>query len=262
MDFYKIKRQLRYQKYSKSTFDTYLSCLTQFKKHLDQCQADIEEDSIKDYLQILSSQNYSRSTINQHVNAIKFYLEKVLRLPRTTYYIDRPKKEKKLPSVLSLDEVQRIFQQVSNVKHKAVLSLLYSSGLRIGEVIHLKITDIDSDRMTIHIRSAKGAKDRMVPLATNVLELLRKYYLAYSPKEYLFNGAESSRYSPTSVRQVLSRAVRKAFIKKNVTPHTLRHSYATHLLERGTDLRYIQVLLGHSSVKTTEIYTHVSSTKL
>ena len=142
------------------------------------------------------------------------------------------------------------------------LTLLYSSGLRISEVINLKFEDLDSESMLIHIRDGKGAKDRMVPLAPNVLQLLRIYYKNYNPLIFLFNGAENKQYSATSIRRVLQRAVQKAFIKKTVTRHTLRHSYATHLLERGTDLRYIQVLLGHSSVKTTEIYTHVSTQNL
>jgi len=262
MEFYKIKRQLRYQKYSQSTYNTYLSCLQQFNDYLDIENPVINEEIVKDYLLALATRKYSRSTINQHINAIKFYLEKVLKQPRKTYYFQRPRKDKKLPTVLSLDEVQRIFSNLPNLKHKAVLTLLYSSGMRIGEVINLRIEDVDSERMFIHIRKGKGAKDRMVPLASNVLELLRDYYKTYKPREYLFNGEENSQYSPTSIRQVLRRAVRKSFIKKTVTPHTLRHSYATHLLERGTDLRYIQVLLGHSSVKTTEIYTHVSNKNL
>lgn len=262
MDFYTIKRQLRYQKYSQSTFDTYISCLHQFNVHLITVNQEISEDSVKDYLQHLASKNYSRSTINQYINAIKFYLEKVLRKPRSTYYFERPRRDRKLPTILSLEEIQRIFSNLPNMKHKAVLTLLYSAGLRIGEVINLKIEDIDSERMFIHIRNAKGAKDRMVPLATNVLVLLREYFRKYKPQRYLFNGITNEQYSATSIRRVLQRAVQKSFIKKTVTPHTLRHSYATHLLEKGTDLRYIQVLLGHSSVKTTEIYTHVSTRNL
>lgn len=237
-----------------------MSCLKQFNTYMN--GAEINEDSIKDYLYMLSNKQYSKSTINQHVNAIKFYLEKILRQKRKSYFIERPRGEKKLPVVLSIDEVQSIFKNIRNLKHKAILTLLYSSGMRIGEILQLKIEDIDSDRMLIHIRNSKGAKDRLVPLAENVVILLRAYYRKYKPEVYLFNGETNLQYSATSIRRVLEKAVHKAYIKKRVTPHTLRHSYATHLLERGTDLRYIQILLGHSSVKTTEIYTHVSTKNL
>ena len=262
MDLYKIKRQLKYRSYSESTVETYLSCLIRFNDYITLNQLEINEQTIKNYLYDLSNKNYSRSTVNQYINAIKFYLEKVLRQKRQTYYIERPKKEQKLPIVLSKEEIQKIFHQISNIKHKAMLTLIYSAGLRISELIHLKIEDIDSERMLIHIRDSKGAKDRMVPLSANVLVLLRNYYREYSPNIYLFNGEKNSMYSPTSIRKFLQRAVHKSFIKKHVSPHTLRHSYATHLLEAGIDLRYIQAVLGHSSVKTTEIYTHVSTKSL
>lgn len=262
MDFYIIKRQLKYRKYSTNTIDTYISCLKRFQYFIESSDTEINEQSIKEYLLYLSEKNYSRSSINQHINAIKFYLEKVLNQPRRTYYIDRPRKEKKLPSVLSKAEVQKIFRQVENIKHKTILTLIYSSGLRISELINLKIEHIDSDRMLIHIKDSKGAKDRMVPLSIKVLELMRSYYKQYDPVTYLFNGEENIQYSATSIRKILHRAARKAFIKKNVTPHTLRHSYATHLLESGIDLRYIQTILGHSSVKTTEVYTHVTTKNL
>lgn len=210
----------------------------------------------------LIEQNYSRSSQNQHINAIKFYLEKVLNNEKKVYCIDRPRKEKTLPVVLSKNEIQSILLNVKNLKHKAMLSLLYSSGLRIGELLAIRINDIDSHRMLIHVKQSKGAKDRMVPLAENVLALLRQYYKTYKPDGYLFNGYENLKYSPISVRNVLKRAVQASNIKKRVTPHTLRHSYATHLLEAGIDLRYIQSILGHASTRTTELYTHVSTKKL
>jgi len=210
----------------------------------------------------LVAKGYSRSSQNQHINAIKFYLEKVLKQKQKSYYIERPLKKRMLPTVLSEQEIQLIFSNIKNLKHKAILSLIYSSGIRIGEALNLTINDLDSDRMLISIRRGKGEKDRMVPMASNVLKLQRVYYKEYKPVNYLFNGNENGPYSATSVRNVLKRAVYKSYIKKNVTPHTLRHSYATHLLEKGTDLRYIQVILGHSSVKTTEIYTHVSTKNL
>lgn len=262
MNFSSIKQKLRYKRYSPNTISTYISCLEQFNRFLKKEELQINEPVIYQYLIELVDKGYSRSSQNQHINAIKFYLEKVLKQESKNYYIERPLKKRKLPVVLSENEIQLILSNIGNLKHKALLSLIYSCGLRVGEALSLKINDLDSDRMLISVRNGKGEKDRMVPLASNVLNLLRTYYKQYQPSDYLFNGAEKGPYSATSIRNVLKRAVYKSYIKKNVTPHTLRHSYATHLLEKGTDLRYIQVILGHSSVKTTEIYTHVSTKNL
>ncbi len=176
--------------------------------------------------------------------------------------LERPRKERKLPTVLSPEEVMRIFSKIKNLKHRSIMLLIYSCGLRISECVNLKISDIDSGRMCIHLRAAKGKKDRLVPLPKQMLGVLRTYYKDYLPKEYLFEGQAQhgirSKYSTSSIRAVLGRATRAAGIKKHVTPHTLRHSYATHMLENGIGLRTIQQLLGHNSSKTTEIYTHVS----
>ena len=262
MNFTEIKQKLRYKRYSPNTIRTYISCLEQFNRFIKSEKLQINEPVIYQYLMGLVAKGYSRSSQNQHINAIKFYLEKVLKQKQKSYYIERPLKKRMLPTVLSEQEIQLIFSNIKNLKHKAILSLIYSSGIRIGEALNLTINDLDSDRMLISIRRGKGEKDRMVPMASNVLKLLRVYYKEYKPVNYLFNGNENGPYSATSVRNVLKRAVYKSYIKKNVTPHTLRHSYATHLLEKGTDLRYIQVILGHSSVKTTEIYTHVSTKNL
>ena len=178
--------------------------------------------------------------------------------PRTYYTLDRPRKTFRLPTVLSQPEVTKVLAQVDNLKHQAMLQTIYGCGLRLSELIHLEVRDIDSDRMVVVIRLAKGRKDRLVPLPAKLLHLLRRYYQSYKPKEYLFEGQNGGQYGRSSVQQVFRRACRRAGIRKKATLHTLRHSYATHLLEGGTDLRYIQVLLGHSSSKTTEIYTHVS----
>jgi len=208
---------------------------------------------------LVNERGVSTSYQNQAVNAIKFYYEKVLGGNRKFYFIDRPKKEKTLPNVLSEDEIKRILQSPVNLKHKAMLWLTYSAGLRVSELLELKPADIDSDRMQIHIRSAKGNKDRFTILSTKVLEMLQLYYKQYKPKDYLFEGVNGVKYSSRSIQQVLKDACKKAEIKKEVSMHTLRHSFATHLLENGTDLRYIQSLLGHSSPKTTEIYTHITT---
>ncbi len=195
---------------------------------------------------------------NQSINAIKFYYEQVLGRPVRTYYIQRPKKPKVLPNVLSEEEIQLILNKMDNLKHKCIISLAYSAGLRLGEVINLKLLDIDSKRNYIIVRQGKGKKDRYSLLSARVLELLRIYFKAYQPKEFLFEGQFGGPYSATSIHNILKAAVEKAGIKKRVTVHTLRHSFATHLLERGTDIRYIQELLGHQSSRTTEIYTHMT----
>jgi site-specific recombinase XerD len=164
--------------------------------------------------------------------------------------------------VLSEEEVSRLFAATNNLKHKALLMLIYSAGLRISEALQMKISDIDSNRMQITIRQGKGKKDRTGLLSEQMLTILRSYYQLYEPRQYLFEGSSGGKYSTRSAQQVLRQACQRAGIHKKVTLHTLRHSFATHLLEAGTDLRYIQVLLGHSSSKTTEIYTHVSTKAL
>ena len=200
----------------------------------------------------------SVSQQNQRINAIKFYYEKVLGRDKQYYDIHRPKKEQKLPKVLGKEEIKKILNCTENIKHKAILSLLYSAGLRRSELINLQLTDIDSSRMVILIHGGKGKKDRISLLSQKLLILLRDYYKKYKPGKNLFEGQNRAKYSPTSIGKILKRSAKKAGIQKKVTPHMLRHSFATHLLEQGTDLRFIQELLGHNSSKTTEIYTHVA----
>ncbi len=220
---------------------------------------DITEADIREYLlYLIEEKEVSMSYQNQAINAIKFYYEQVLGRPVKTYYIQRPKTGRKLPNVLSEQEVQMILKHTANIKHKAILSLIYSAGLRRGELINLKPADIDSKRMYVKIRGGKGDKDRYSILSEKVLELLRKYFREYKPKEWLFEGQFGGQYSATSIQHILKDAVHRAGIRKRVTVHTLRHCFATHLLEHGVDLRYIQELLGHQSPKTTEIYTHIT----
>lgn len=178
-------------------------------------------------------------------------------------YLSRPKKEKKLPNVLSKEEVLSVLKSVDNEKHKTILFLIYSAGLRLGEVVRLQINDIDSKRMLIKVIQGKGRKDRYTLLSDVALKQSRKYYSIYKPERWLFPGGKEGSYlTERSVQKIFERACQKAKIRSDVSVHTLRHSFATHLLESGTDLRYIQELLGHSSSKTTEIYTHVTEKKL
>jgi site-specific recombinase XerD len=248
-------------RYSKNTIRVYTECFKEFINYFP-CKK-IEEISQTD---IFSYQRYlveergvSTSYQNQAINAIKFYFEKVLGGKRETYYIERPRKERFLPEVLSEPEITSIIDSIQNLKHKCMIMTSYSGGLRVGELLNLKLFDIDSKRMLINIRQGKGRKDRVTILSRVLLDLLREYYKVYHPREYLFEGIAGGAYSERSIQNVLKRACEKAGIRKHVTMHTLRHSFATHLLENNTDLRYIQELLGHSSPKTTQIYTHITT---
>ncbi len=197
---------------------------------------------------------------NQVVNAIKLFFREIVRCNLDVDKLERPRREYKLPNVLSKEEVRLILNAHSNVKHKTMLSLIYSCGLRRSELLNLKPTDIDSKRNIIVIKQAKGKKDRIVPLSPKILIMLRDYYTTHKPKTWLFEGQnKNEKYDERSLSNVLKQALLKVNITKPVSLHWLRHSYATHLLESGTDLRYIQELLGHNSSRTTEIYTHVST---
>lgn len=252
-------QKLELKKYANNTVKSYISSFEDFINHFNDKAIDfINEVDIRHYLQLLVQQNRSNSYINQAINSIKFYYEIVQGMPNRLYQIERPRKQHKLPVVLSKDNVKRVIAHTNNIKHKCIVSLLYSAGLRRSELLGLKLTDIDSSRMLIHVIDAKGNKDRYTLLSTTVLKDLRIYYKKWRPQNYLFEGVKHGKYSANSVSQIVKKATLSAGIAKKVTPHTLRHSFATHLLESGTDLRYIQLLLGHNSTKTTEIYTHVA----
>ncbi len=220
----------------------------------------IKNENIKQYLQQFASKTESHQ--NNAVNALKFYFGQVLKRPTPSNIFVRPKRKQYLPEVLSLQEVKDILEFTVNLKHKTLLSLIYSAGLRRSEAQNLTIKDIDSHRKIIKLNGAKGKKDRFVPLSENLLQLLRNYYKEYKPKHYLFEGESGGKYSFTSMAKILKRSARRAGINRNVHLHMLRHSYATHLLEQGTDIRIIQEILGHNSIKTTVRYTHISNTHL
>ncbi|MBL7135232.1 MAG: site-specific integrase [Candidatus Marinimicrobia bacterium] len=251
---------LKLRRYSENTVKSYKSHFSQFLAYYPgHAPEQITDEQIRAYLlYLVTKKNVSISYQNQVINAIKFYYEKVVGRPTSTYYLQRPKKEKKLPVVLSEEEVVKILRQIINLKHKCIIYLIYSAGLRLSEVINLKISDIDSSRKVITIKAAKGKKDRISLLSDRVLTLLREYYKQYKPKEWLFEGQKGGQYSKKSVQNIFKNALLKSKIGKRASVHTLRHSFATHLLEQGTDLRYIQVLLGHKNSKTTEIYTHIT----
>ena len=252
-------QKLELRKYAYNTAKVYVSCFEAFINYYNNDEIDaLSVQEIHLYLQFLINDGKSDSYLNQSINAIKFYYEQVLGMPGRYYEIIRPKRHHTLPLVLDKSEVEAILNSISNIKHKCIIALLYSSGLRRSEVINLKIADVDSKRQMLFIRGAKGNKDRYSTLSQKLLPDLRRYFSNYKPKQFLFEGKPGQPYSPSSIRNILKKACLKAGIQKRVTPHTLRHSFATHLLENGVDLRYIQNLLGHNNSKTTEIYTHVA----
>lgn len=253
-------QKLELKKYAYNTAQNYTSCFDRFVRHFPkQKLMEINESDIKNYLKGLVQRKYSDSFINQSINSIKFYYEIVEGMPNRFYAIERPIKAERLPEILNKEEVMAMINKTYNIKHQCIISLLYSSGLRRGELLNLKLSDLDSKRMTIRVNQGKGKKDRFSILSEKLLLKLRLYYKQYKPLQYLFEGKKGQPYSGSSVRQIVAKAAKNANINKAVRPHMLRHSFATHLLEAGTDLRHIQVLLGHNSTKTTEIYTHVAT---
>ena len=250
------------KRYSSSTIKTYSEALKSFlvfynKKTIAEIT---NEDVIIYNNEYILKNNLSASYQNQIVNAIKLFFTTIVSKKIEIDQIHRPKRAKTLPNVLSKEEVKIILDAPVNIKHKMMLCLIYSCGLRCGEVLALQPNHIDSKRNIVLLKNAKGKKDRIVPLSPKILDMLREYFKIYKPQHFLFEGRDAGiAYDARSLQQVLKQSLQKTGITKPVTLHWLRHSYATHLLESGTDLRYIQELLGHSSSKTTEIYTHVST---
>lgn len=252
---------LNSRRYSPNTVEAYTDGLSIFLRFT--MPKSIENISNDDLIQFnneyILKNGYSASYQNQVINAIKLYFRAIQSHHLKVDLVYRPKTEKLLPNILSKEEVKRILVKTTNLKHRAMLSVIYSCGLRRSELLNLSLKDILSERKLIHIRQSKGKKDRVVPLSDKILQLLREYYIVYKPKVWLFEGEiEGKRYSERSLQLVFKKSLTQAKIDKPATLHWLRHSYATHLLESGTDLRYIQELLGHKNSKTTEIYTHVS----
>jgi len=207
----------------------------------------------------LKEKGCSETQVHTAVNAIKFYYEQVLGRDKELYDLPRPKKAFTLPDILAEEEIVELIHAIPNIKHRSMIMIAYSAGLRVSEIVKLRITDIDSKRMMIHLRAAKGKKDRMVTLSKKILAVLREYFLLYKPRIYLFEGQNGGEYSVRSVQKIVQDAKIRAGITKKGGVHSLRHSYATHLLEAGTDIRIIQELLGHNSIKTTMLYTHVAN---
>jgi integrase/recombinase XerD len=253
INYYEIcKQKLKYLNYSDRTINNYLGYIEKFLNNINVEPSRLTSNDFQSYLD-----NYKFTSIsqqNQIINAIRFLYKEGLNKKYDKVSFKRPKSEKKLPQVIDKDFILDKLSKIENLKHKSILTLTFSVGLRVSEIVNLKIEDIDSKRMIIHIKNAKGRKDRIVPLSQNVLDLLRIYFKQYRPKEYLFNGQTNLQYSIKSCQNIF-----KKYIDENSHIHILRHSCFTSLLESGIDARIIQKIAGHSNIKTTEIYTHVSN---
>ena len=259
LDLKKFVSYLRGKRFSESTVRSYYGFLLKLVVYAEKPADSLTYRDMELFLEkVITKQGYAVSTHRQCVSALKhfsslFEIEGMENLENL-----RPRKSRLLPTVLSQEEVIRILQVTKNLKHRFILALIYSSGLRIGELISMKVEHIDVDRKQIFIASGKGRKDRTVILAESMIPLFYNYLNTYLPDNYLIEGKKGGEYSPSSIRAFLKKSCQYAKILKRVTPHTLRHSYATHMLEDGVDLRYIQTLLGHSRPETTMIYTHVT----
>lgn len=256
--------QIQLKGYSQNTLKTYRNEFGIYLCYIKAIEAqNCTLEDIREYiLYCINTLKLSEATLHSRINAIKFYYEQVLKRERFLLEIPRPKKALKLPKVIAPADIKKLFDATPNLKHNTMLKLCYGLGLRVSEIVNLKIKDIDSKAMQVFIERAKGKKDRYVNLPESILPQLRTYFIAYKPLVYLFEGQYGGQYSSRSAQQVFKNALLKAKINKTVGIHSLRHSFATHLLEQGTDIRFIQELLGHNDIKTTFIYTEVSNKSL
>jgi integrase/recombinase XerD len=263
--FDRFVQHMQLNGFSPSTVRTYKDQFLQLLTFLQDTSVDtLSVQQLKDYFtRCLIVDKLSESTVHSRLNAVKFYFEQLLRREKFLWEIPRPKRPLKLPKVISEEKILLGLLEIENLKHKALLLTAYSAGLRVSEVVSLKVTDIDSDRMQIRIEGAKGKKDRMTTLAKITLQILRDYVREYRPKHFLFESQNGDGpYSTRSAQLVFNKIFKQMGLAKTISFHSLRHSYATHLLENGTDIKYIQELLGHNDIRTTLRYTHVSRKEL
>ena len=255
---------LQLRNYAPSTQNLYLRHVARFAAHYGRCPSELGSEEARSYFhQLIETEQVSWSMFNQAVCALRFLYQVTLQRPEMIPHLPFPRQERRLPTVLSVEEVTRFFQAITHPRDRVALLTIYAAGLRVSEVVGLKPADIDSDRMLIHVRQGKGRKDRMVMLSPTLLEELRLYVRWARPYHWLFPGPDPTQHLTTrALQRVCRRAGEAARISKRVTPHVVRHTFATHLLDAGADLRIIQTLLGHRSVRTTTVYTHVSTQRL
>lgn len=252
-----FKQEMLLRNLSPRTIQSYTHYIQGCLKFANVGASSIKETDIRNYLLSLQESNASASTLNTAYSALKLYFEKILRR-KFFAMIPRSKREKKLPSVLSKDEVKKLIEATTNPKHRAIIQLLYGAGLRVGELVRLKMSAFDFERKLIHVVQAKGNKDRYTILPQALIELLQKQQMVKKPNDFLFTNTKNKHLSERTVAKIVEATSIKAHLTKHISPHTMRHSFATHLLEHGTDIRYIQELLGHSKIETTQRYTHVA----
>ncbi len=255
-----LQEEMKLKNFSRRTIESYTYYIQDCLKYATTSPNRITEAHIREYLVFLQQKNRSASTLNTAYSALKLYFEKILRR-KFFVNIPRSKREKTLPSVLSKDEVRRLIVETKNPKHHTMISLLYGAGLRVGELVRLKMRDFDFDRKVIHVVSGKGKKDRYTLLPESLMQILQKQKLVKDPQNFLFTNQKGKHLTEKTVEKIVKAAAVRANISKHISPHTFRHSFATHLLENGTDIRYIQELLGHAKIETTQIYTHVAIQK-
>ena len=258
---HQLEQEMKLRKFSSKTVKSYIYYINKTLKFAKKGPRDINTEDIRNFLEYMSDNRASGSTLNSAYSALKFYFEKILHR-KFFMSIPRAKKAKKLPVVLNKEEIKHVLAKINNVKHKLILGLAYSSGLRISEVANIKIEDLDLNNKTITIRQGKGAKDRLSILPEKIIEPLKKYTKNKTGNNYLFESARGGKLTERSLQKVFQNALNRSNIKKSASFHSLRHSFATHLLESGTDIRYIQELLGHARLETTQIYTKVSNNNL
>lgn len=258
---YQVRNELRLRNYSSKTVKSYLGCLGDFFCWLEKDFEILDVDKIKEYLLQKQDKGYAPQTVNLHLNAIKFFYYEIIKSPEKID-IRCAKRTQRLPVVLSRAEIESLIGSIQNPKHKLMISLAYGAGLRVSEVVNLKVKDLQLDELTIHLKQSKGNKDRLTVMPENLVNDLRNLIAGKDANEFVFHSERGGRLTTRTVQKVFERALKNADIKKDATLHSLRHSFATHLLENGVDVRYVQELLGHKNIRTTQIYTHVMNSNI
>jgi integrase/recombinase XerD len=259
----KMLADLKVRNYAERTQEIYIGRVAEMARHFKRSPDALSAEEVRGYLRHLTERGVSRSAFAQVVSALRFLYRETLERPEVVPRLPYPRLKRRHPVVLSPEEVVRLLRAIRNLKHRTVALVLYGAGLRLGEALALELRDVDSERMVLTIRGGKGDRDRQVVLSQVLLEALRVYWRSYRPSGWLFPGKDPNLpLSPSAIQRAVKAARQRAAIRKPASPHTLRHSYATHLMEAGTDLRVIQTLLGHRSLRTTQIYTHVATGRM